>query len=137
MDRQRLAALHAKASEARQAQLATASSSAKVYEPKGLEGTSLGQTPSVTPGFNVAAQGHQPTQTTTPQGVGSQMVAKDAPRHNLNPPDHVRAGPDRIAHNQQLSADQRRALAANEQIKARRAQAENAKMKNGPERDLD
>jgi hypothetical protein len=79
-------------------------SHAKNADPQGnIKGPDLGER------FEQAKAQPQPA----PEMHGSDMVKKDRPKNNNNPPFTMRMGPDRVAHNTDLGHERQQAEARN------------------------
>ena len=103
------------------------------YSREGLEGTSLANAPDVNKEFTQAHDHTQQQQTANEAAQAQQKSMANTPQHNLNPPGPMRSEVDRMAHAQQLSAEQQRALELNEAIKARHDEAGYENMRDGQE----
>jgi hypothetical protein len=71
----------------------------------------------------------QQKQAQGPEWTGSEMVQQAGPKHNLTPPQAMREGPDRQAHQAALARDTARAQQINAQAKARQDHQKQAELK--------
>jgi len=121
------------AAQSQQPEAGQGVSAAQQYERDGLEGPSLANAPDVNKEFTQAHDHTQQQQTSNEASQDPQKSMANTPQHNLNPPASMRSGPDRMAHAQQLSDEQQRALELNEAIKARHNESGYEKMRDGQE----
>lgn len=110
----------------------------KERQSTGLEGTSLERVQNLKSAFDRAKMVKE-TQNIEREGSlsksqGSEMVANDAPRLNMNPPNYIRQKPDRQRHNEELALERNRENAKLEEAKDR-LDALNEIRQQGPEHD--
>jgi len=118
-------------------------SSKKEEQREALKGTGFEkEVGKLQPAFDRAHDGKVKQNEKSTQSKGSEMIAKDAPQLNMNPPTHMRQGADRQKYNaklkQELLRENRNAKEAKLSDtfrKVRQKVQEDDKMKNGREMD--
>jgi len=112
-------------------------SSKKEEQREALKGTGFEkEVGKLQPAFERAHDGKVKQNEKSTQSKGSEMIAKEGSRLNMNPPPHMRQGADRQKHNAELNQDHQRTKDmeyAKSIKKARQKQYENDRMKNGRE----
>lgn len=120
-------------------------SAAKQYQPNGLAGTSLDQEDRLRAAFDRVRDGqpdHIQTSGKAPEPSRSEMIARNMPRLNMNPPSPIRSGPDRQKYNTELSQEHQREREKKQELldrmkalKARQRRQERGRMRDGREMD--